>query len=72
MASANQIHARGTVVEILKHGAYRVQLPNGHRCIARASGEHRLNFIRLAAGDRVQLEFHPYDLSRGRIVLPHE
>ena len=68
--NANQIQARGTIVEVLKHGAYRVELPNGHRCIARASGEHRLNFIRLSAGDRVQLEFHPYDLSRGRIILP--
>ena len=68
--NANQIHARGTVVEVLKHGVYRVALGNGHRCIARASGEHRLNFIRLIPGDRVQLEFHPYDLSRGRIILP--
>ena len=70
MVNANQIQARGTVVEDLKHGVYRVELANGHRCIARASGEHRLNFIRLAPGDRVHLEFHPYDLSRGRIVLP--
>jgi translation initiation factor IF-1 len=70
MANANQIHAKGTVVEILKLGAYRVELANGHRCIAYASGEHRLNFIRLAPGDKVQLEFHPYDLSRGRIILP--
>ena len=69
MAHANQIHARGTVVEVLKHGAYRIELSNGHRCIARASGEHRLNFIRLSAGDRVQVEFHPYDLSRGRIII---
>jgi len=58
------------VTEVLAHGAYRVELANGHRCIARASGEHRLNFIRLSPGDRVQLEFHPYDLSRGRIILP--
>ena len=68
--NANQIQARGTVVEILKHGAYRVELANGHRCIARASDEHRLNFIRFSPGDRVELEFHPYDLSRGRIILP--
>ncbi len=71
MANANQIEAKGTVVEILKHGAYRDELANGHRCIARASGEHRLNFIRLSPGDRTQLEFHPYDLSRARIVLPN-
>jgi translation initiation factor IF-1 len=62
--NANQIQARGTVTEVLKHGAYRVELANGHRCIARApDGAH------LSAGDRVQLEFHPYDLSRGRIIL---
>ena len=70
MTTANQIQARGTVVEVLKHGAYRVQLANGHRCIARASGELRLNFVRLAPGDQVHLEFNPYDLSRARIVLP--
>ena len=52
-------------VEVLKHGAYRIELPNGHRCIARApNGAH------LSAGELVQLEFHPYDLSRGRIILP--
>jgi translation initiation factor IF-1 len=72
MAGANEIRTKGTVVEILRQGAYRVALDNGHRCIARASGEHRLNFIRHALGDRVQLEFHPYDLSRARIILGDE
>jgi translation initiation factor IF-1 len=70
MPSGNQIHAKGTVVEVLAHGAYRVQLSNGHRCIARASGELRLNFIKMSLGDAVHLEFNPYDLSRARIVLP--
>jgi len=63
MAMGNEIQARGTVVEDLKHGAYRVELANGHRCIARAP-----DGADLSTGDRVQLEFHPYDLSRGRIV----
>ena len=65
MPHANQIPAQGTVIEVLKHSAYRVELANGHRCIARARDE-----ARLSAGDRVRLEFHPYDLSRGRIILP--
>jgi translation initiation factor IF-1 len=69
MPSGNVIHAKGIVVEVLKHGAYRIQLANGHRCIARASGELRLQFIRLLVGDAVQLEFNPYDLSRARIVV---
>ncbi len=70
MPSGNQIHAKGAVVEILEHGAYRVQLANGHRCIARASGELRMNFTRFDVGDQVSLEFNPYDLTRARIVLP--
>ena len=69
MPSGNVIHAQGTVVEVLKHGAYRIELTNGHRCIARASGELRLQFIRHVLGDHVHLEFNPYDLSRARIVV---
>jgi translation initiation factor IF-1 len=68
MPSAQQIKAHGTVVEVMKHGAYRVALANGHRCIAKASGAVRLDFTKFAPGDKVSLEFHPYDLSRGRIV----
>ncbi len=62
--NANQLDAQGTVVEVLDHGACRVELANGHRCIARAP-----EGARLSAGERVQLEFHPYDLSRGRIIV---
>ena len=68
MPSGNQLHAKGTVLEVLKHGAFRIGLANGHRCIARASGDLRLEFVRLSAGSRVQLEFNPYDLSRARII----
>jgi translation initiation factor IF-1 len=68
MAAAQQIQAQGTVVEVLKHGAYRVALANGHRCIAKASGSVRLDFVKFSPGDKVSLEFHPYDLSRGRII----
>jgi len=66
MPARDNIQAQGTVVEDLKHGAYRVELANGHRCIARAPKEAPP----LSAGDEVALEFHPYDLSRGRIILP--
>jgi translation initiation factor IF-1 len=62
------MYATGTVVEIIKPGTYRVQLENGHRCIARASGELRLSFVRLGLGDNVRLEFNPYDLARARIL----
>ena len=67
--SRDNLQAKGNVIELLSDGVCRVELPNGHRCIARASGDHRLNFIRLANGDTVDLEFHPYDLSRDRIIV---
>ena len=68
MAQAHQILAQGNVVEVLRQGAYRVELANGHRCIAKASGAVRLDFVKFSPGDKVSLEFHPYDLSRGRII----
>jgi translation initiation factor IF-1 len=63
--SANQIRADGIVVELMGREACRVELPNGHRCIARAP-----KGIEIAVSDRVTVEFHPYDLSRGWIVRP--
>ena len=68
MPTRDSIEVKGTVIDVLKHGAYRVELANGHRCIAKTSGEVRLNFVKFAPGDRVSVEFHPYDLSRARIV----
>jgi translation initiation factor IF-1 len=68
MTAAQQIQTQGTVVEVLKHGAYRIALANGHRCIAKASGSVRLDFVKFGPGDKVSIEFHPYDLSRGRII----
>jgi translation initiation factor IF-1 len=56
------------VTGVLKQGAYRVELANGHRCIARTSGEARNRAAEYVCGDAVSLEFHPYDLSRARIV----
>jgi translation initiation factor IF-1 len=68
MPSRDSIEVKGTVIDVLRQGAYRVELANGHRCIAKTSGEVRLNFIKFSSGDRVTVEFHPYDLSRARIV----
>ena len=32
------------------------------------SGRMRMNNIKILMGDRVEMEFSPYDLSRGRIT----
>lgn len=66
--SRDNLQAKGTVTEVLPHDAYRVELANGHRCIGKTSGEARQNAAKFLPGDQVSLEFHPYDLSRGRII----
>jgi translation initiation factor IF-1 len=60
-----QIEAGGKITEVLAHGAYRAELPNGHACIARPARKEAAVY---APGAMVQLEFHPADLSRARIL----
>ena len=57
----------GTVSEALKNAMFKVQLENGHEVLAHVSGKIRMNYIRIAKGDRVLVELSPYDLTRGRI-----
>jgi len=63
------IRAEGLIVETLGERAFRVELANGHRFVARPCSRLRLMFVRLAPGDRVTVELSPYDLSKGSIVL---
>jgi translation initiation factor IF-1 len=66
------IRVAGIVVEVLPNNLFRVELANGHRFVAHASGKMRMNFIRLVNGDKVTVEMSPYDLSKGLIVLNEE
>jgi len=68
MAKKEAIEVEGTVKETLPNAMFRVELPNGHRVLAHASGKIRMNFIRVLPGDRVLVELSPYDLTRGRIT----
>lgn len=61
----------GIVKEKLPNAAFRVELENGHLVLATISGKMRKHFIRIMAGDRVEVELSPYDISRGRIVWLH-
>ena len=72
MARENAIKVEGVVMEVLPNGTYRVKLANGHRVLAFLTGKARLNFERLAPGERVMLEMSPYDLSEGRIIPEQE
>jgi translation initiation factor IF-1 len=68
MAKKAGLEVEGTVVESLPNAMFRVDLANGHRVLAHASGKIRVHFIRVLPGDRVLVELSPYDLSRGRIT----
>jgi translation initiation factor IF-1 len=68
MGKKESIEVEGVVVEPLSNAMFRVELANGHRVLAYASGKMRMHFIKILAGDRVLVELSPYDLSRGRIT----
>jgi len=46
---------------------YRVQLSNGHKVLAYATGKAKETFA-AKTGDKVNLQMSPYDLSEGRII----
>lgn len=56
-------------MEVLPNNLFRVELPNGHRFMAHASGKMRLKFIRLGIGDKVTVQMSPFDLSKGSIIF---
>ena len=58
----------GVVVETLPSALYRVELEQGHRILAHATGGAGRNFIRVLVGDKVRVELSPTDVTRGRIM----
>ncbi|MBV9835207.1 MAG: translation initiation factor IF-1 [Alphaproteobacteria bacterium] len=69
MTKEDLIEFAGTVSELLPNATFRVKLDNDHEILAHSSGKMRKNRIRVLAGDRVQVEMTPYDLTKGRIVF---
>ncbi len=68
MASADTIRVEGIVEEVLANRTCRVKLANGHRLLAYPSGRLRMEFVRIAAGQKVTVEMSPYDLSKGAVI----
>ena len=59
----------GIVEEIMPAAMFRVKLDElDTTVIGYLAGRMRTNNIKVLLGDRVELEFSPYDLSRGRIT----
>ena len=70
VAKEEPIELMGNVKQVLPGTMFRVALLNGHEALAHISGKMRKNFIRIAVGDKVNVEMSPYDLNKARINLP--
>ena len=69
MAKEETINMEGKVEEILPSAMFRIRLDNLNTVVlAHLSGRMRTNNIKVLLGDRVEMEFSPYDLTRGRIT----
>jgi len=68
MSKKDLIQLEGTITEALSNAMFRVEMDDGHKVLAHISGKMRMYHIRILPGDRVTLEFSPYDLNRGRIT----
>jgi translation initiation factor IF-1 len=71
MPKEDAIEIEGVVIKVLPATMYIVRLENGHELLAHISGKMRKHFIRITAGDRVNVQISPYDLTKGRIIYRH-
>ena len=62
----------GQVLEALPSFRFKVILDDGKEILAYASGKLRMNKIRILPGDKVTVEFSPYDKTKGRITYRGE
>ena len=63
------INMEGVVEEIMPAAMFRIKLDDlDNVVIGYLSGRMRTNNIKVLLGDRVEIVFSPYDLTRGRIT----
>ncbi len=69
MGKEDTIKMEGVIEEVLPNTTYRVKIEAFDKpVLASLNGRMRMNNIKVLAGDVVELEFSPYDLTRGRIT----
>lgn len=69
MSKEDVIKMEGVIAEVLPNTMFRVRMENFEKpVLANLSGRMRQNNIKVLTGDTVELEFSPYDLTRGRIT----
>ena len=68
MTREDIIELEGVVLKTLPNATFKVKLENDHEVLAHISGKMRMHYIKILPGDKVTVQFSPYDLNRGRIV----
>ena len=69
MAKEEGIKMDGVVQEVLPNAMFRVKIKDTEAIITGViSGKMRQHNIKILLGDTVEVEFSPYDLTRGRIT----
>jgi translation initiation factor IF-1 len=72
MNSKEVVKKDGLVVENLMGGMFKVELEDKTFAICTLARLLIKNSIRVYLGDRVQVEFSPHDLTRGRICYRYK
>lgn len=70
MAKETGIQIDGKIIEVLGNAMFRVETDHSV-VIAHVSGKIRQHDIKIILGDKVCVEFSPYDMSKGRIIRRH-
>jgi translation initiation factor IF-1 len=69
LAKEESLKMEGQVIDVLPNATFRVQLDGFDTPVLGViSGKMRQYNIKILLGDRVEIEFSPYDLTRGRIT----
>jgi translation initiation factor IF-1 len=68
VAKEDTIELEGVVIDVLPNTVFRIRLTNNQIVTGHISGKMRKFGIKILLGDRVLIEFSPYDLTRGRVV----
>lgn len=67
MAKEEGLKMDGVVTDVLPNAMFRVKI-NESTVIGYISGKMRQHDIKILLGDTVEVEFSPYDLTKGRIT----
>jgi translation initiation factor IF-1 len=69
LAKEEAFKMEGQVTEILPNATFRVKIDETDSVVLGViSGRMRQHNIKVMLGDRVEIEFSPYDVTRGRIT----